>query len=70
MGEAVLFAVSLFGFLGQMGQGVYMEKIRAMMNQLRSRLLVDLTDLRNFDHDLARRYSFRLLNLLITWSSS
>ncbi|KAH8958058.1 hypothetical protein BDL97_06G001800 [Sphagnum fallax] len=38
-----------------MGQGVYMEKIRAMMNQLRSRLLVDLTDLRNFDHDLARR---------------
>lgn len=38
-----------------MGQGVYMEKIRNMFNTSRKRLLVDLTDLRNFDPDLTRR---------------
>ena len=39
-----------------MGQGVYMDKIHNMFNTSRRRLLVDLTDLRNFDPDLTRRY--------------
>ncbi|XP_024534522.1 DNA replication licensing factor MCM3 homolog 2 [Selaginella moellendorffii] len=37
------------------GHGAYVEKIRSMMSQGRHRLLVDLSDLRNFDNDLARR---------------
>lgn len=44
-------------FLDQdIGQGVYMDKIRSMIAQGRHRLLVDLTDLRNFSHDLTRRF--------------
>ncbi|KAJ7557099.1 hypothetical protein O6H91_05G111400 [Diphasiastrum complanatum] len=43
-------------FLDQdIGQGVYMDKIRSMIAQGRQRLLIDLTDLRNFNNDLARR---------------
>ncbi|MCO5571154.1 hypothetical protein L7F22_024888 [Adiantum nelumboides] len=43
-------------FLDQdIGQGIYMDKIRSMIAQGRHRLLVDLTDMRNFNNDLARR---------------
>ncbi|GLJ15710.1 hypothetical protein SUGI_0258600 [Cryptomeria japonica] len=43
-------------FLDQdVGQGVYMDKIRGMITQGRHRLLIDMADLRNFSHDLARR---------------
>ncbi|KAH7286155.1 hypothetical protein KP509_33G060500 [Ceratopteris richardii] len=43
-------------FLDQdIGQGVYMDKIRSMIAQGKHRLLVDLADMRNFSHDLARR---------------
>ncbi|KAG0582460.1 hypothetical protein KC19_3G061700 [Ceratodon purpureus] len=41
--------------MDEMGQGVYMEKIRNMFNTSRKRLLVDLTDLRDHDPDLTRR---------------
>ncbi|XP_031481612.1 DNA replication licensing factor MCM3 homolog 3 [Nymphaea colorata] len=37
------------------GRGIYMEKIRSMISQGRHRLLIDLSDLRNFNNDLARR---------------
>eukprot|EP01018_Ginkgo_biloba_P018817 Gb_01563 [translate_table: standard] len=43
-------------FLDQdVGQGVYMDKIRSMITQGRHRLLIDMADMRNFSHDLARR---------------
>ena len=43
-------------FLDQdMGQGVYMDKIRSMISQGRHRLLIDMADLRNFNLDLTRR---------------
>ncbi|KAI5078752.1 hypothetical protein GOP47_0006423 [Adiantum capillus-veneris] len=43
-------------FLDQdIGQGIYMDKIRSMIAQGRHRLFVDLADLRNFNTDLARR---------------
>jgi hypothetical protein len=51
----LVWSVFECGCVEQMGQGVYMEKIRNMFNTSRKRLLVDLTDLRNFDPDLTRR---------------
>lgn len=43
-------------FLDQdVGQGVYMDKIRSMISQGRHRLLIDMADLRNFNLDLTRR---------------
>ena len=45
----------------QMGQGVYMDKLRTMFKTTKKRLLVDLTDLRNFDRDLTRRYSLLVI---------
>lgn len=50
-----------------MGQGVYMEKIRNMFSGTRKRLLVDLTDLRNFDSDLTRRYLRSFTTVLINF---
>jgi len=43
-------------FLDQdVGQGVYMDKIRSMITQGRHRLLIDMADMRNFNLDLTRR---------------
>lgn len=55
--EAVLVHKRTFmDFLDQdVGQGVYMDKIRSMITQGRHRLLIDMADLRNFNLDLTRR---------------
>ena len=34
---------------------MYMDKIRGMITQGHHRLIIDMDDLRNFSHDLARR---------------
>lgn len=55
--EAILAHKRTFmDFLDQdVGQGVYMDKIRSMITQGRHRLLIDMADLRNFNLDLTRR---------------
>ncbi|XP_077250981.1 DNA replication licensing factor MCM3-like [Tasmannia lanceolata] len=43
-------------FLDQdVGKGIYMQAVRDMIHNKRHRLIVDVSDLRDFRHDLARR---------------